>query len=274
MCLSSGRSDLPEKGSATSSLNLTNQVRVCLRRLLILAAIAATWHSPSFAQRDGFDMEFVALQPGAFQMGCSAGDRDCEDDEKPAHQVRITRPFEIGKYEVTREQWGAVMRTTTGLVNGKHPIGDISWNDIQQFMARLNARNDGYRYRLATEAEWEYAARAGTSGRYPGDLDAIAWHGDIRGRSHPVGLKKPNAWGLYDMIGNVSEWVQDWYGATQYAVRGPQDDPGGQASGQERVVRGGSWGSADRYSRVSHRGHGTPDVRSSNWGFRCVREPA
>jgi formylglycine-generating enzyme required for sulfatase activity len=152
--------------------------------------VAAVWIAGLSMQTNqvaSLDMEFIAIRPGSFQMGWSIGDRQCEDGKKPAHQVRITKAFEIGKYEVTQAQWQAVMGPRPirpEVLN--NPVGDVSWNDVQLFLSKLNARNDGYHYRLPTEAEWEYAARAGTTSRYPGNLDAISWRGDIRrGLPHP-----------------------------------------------------------------------------------------
>jgi formylglycine-generating enzyme required for sulfatase activity len=156
-------------------------------------------------------MEFVTIQPGSFTMGCVAGDATCDEDENPAHQVRITRPFDIGKYEVTQAQWRAVMKTSPSYFKGGTlPVEQVSWDEVQQFVRRLNARKDGYVYRLPTEAEWEYAARAGAATVHAGPLDQVAWYADNSGgTTHPVGEKRPNAWGLHDMQGNVYEFVQD-----------------------------------------------------------------
>ncbi len=190
--------------------------------------------------------EFAKINPGEYLMGCSNGDTDCLGDEKPAHKVRISKGFEIGKYEVTETQWESVMGSNPSRFKGTdRPVESVSWNDAQEFLRKLNALNDGYRYRLPTEAEWEYAARAGTAGKYYGlSLDDIAWYGNNSGRAeldtktiwetdrinyvkriqdngdqtHTIGQKKPNAWGLYDMEGNVMEWVQDWYDDTYYQV--------------------------------------------------------
>ena len=127
----------------------------------------------------------------------------------------------------------------------------VSWDDVQEFIRRLNATVGEERYRLPTEAEWEYAARAGTSGDRYGNLGAIAWYEDNSGdRTHPVGRKAPNAWGLYDMLGNVWEWVEDWYG--DYPG-GAVTDPAGPVSGSKRVSRGGSWYDSARYCRASYR---------------------
>ena len=146
----------------------------------------------------------------------------------------------------------------------------VSWNDAQGFIRQLNGRAGGTRYRLPTEAEWEYAARAGTSGDRYGNLDAIAWHdGNSGDRTHPVGQKAPNAFGLHDMLGNVWEWVQDWYGGGYPG--GSLTDPRGPGSGSLRVLRGGSWsmalGTAGRRSRSNR----TPGYRNIDLGFRLLR---
>ena len=145
----------------------------------------------------------------------------------------------------------------------------VSWDDVQEFIRRLNATVGEERYRLPTEAEWEYAARAGTSGDRYGNVDAIAWCGDnSRWRTHPVGRKAPNAWGLYDMLGNVWEWTQDWYG--DYPG-GSVTDPRGPVSGSGRVCRGGSWYSNAGGCRASDRHYYSPGHRGSGLGFRLLR---
>ena len=219
--------------------------------------------------------EFVKVVPGEFTMGCSAGDRACDDTEKPAHRVRITRGFEIGKYEVTQAMWESVMVSNPSHFKGfsDRPVERVTWDDIQQFLQRLNARKDGYRYRLPTEAEWEYAARAGSAGPYSGPLNLVAWHGANSGRqTHNVGQKQPNAWGLYDMHGNVWERVQERIGRRY--TSSPQSDPAGSASGKPGLgsVRGGAWYSQPDEARASNRPVVTPDGRSVGVGFRCVRE--
>jgi len=166
-------------------------------------------------------------------MGCSEGDEECNADEKPAHRVQITKTFEVGKYEVTQAQWESVMGSNPSTIKGSdHPVETVNKNEVHDFLGRLNARNDGYRYRLPTEAEWEYAARAGTTGAYAGTLNEIAWYGgNSEDETHPVGRKKPNAWGLYDMEGNVREWVEDLY-ARNYYNNSPATDPTGPQAGQ------------------------------------------
>jgi len=220
-----------------------------------------------------FGIEFVRIQPGEFNMGCSPGDRGCYDFESPTHCARITKGFEIGKYEVTQEQWQAAMGSNPSHFKGARlPVEQVSWDDAQEFLARLNARADGFRYRLPTEAEWEYAARAGTTDKHAGAsaVGDVAWYWENSGdHTRPVGQKQPNAWGLYDMLGNVWEWCQDWYG--DYSSKAA-DDPAGPSSGQDRVLRGGSWADIAWNARVSFRFKGAPADRCYNIGFRCVRE--
>ena len=157
-------------------------------------------------------------------------------------RVRISRGFWLGKHEVTQSEWQAITGTNPSYFSGcgKCPVESVSWNDVQNYIRKLNARAGRGRYRLPTEAEWEYAARAGTSGdRYQSNLDGIAWYSGNRGkRTQPVGRKAPNGFGLHDMLGNVWEWVQDWY--SDYPG-GLVVDPRGPGSGSDRVSRGGSW---------------------------------
>jgi formylglycine-generating enzyme required for sulfatase activity len=221
-------------------------------------------------------IEFIAIRPGTFLMGCSPGDPDAYSDEKPAHQVSITKSFDIGKFPVTQAQYEAVTGVNPSYFPGPtHPVEGVNWDEVQKFCEKLNALHDGYAYRLPNEAEWEYAARAGcTSCRY-GELDDVAWHhGNSDGSTHPIGLKRPNAWGLYDTLGNVWEWVQDRY-APDYYSRSPERDPSGAATGDYRIARGGSWrGIARGPSRVSSRYILKSTVRSIVVGFRIARQLA
>lgn len=224
----------------------------------------------------------VRIPAGEFLMGTPGG----EADEGPAHRVRISRDFEIGKFEVTQAQWETVMRdphatagsvrtTPDGATVGSHPshfkgpplpVESVSWDDIQVFLARLNARDREHVYRLPTEAEWEYACRDDSA-----SLAAQAWYKDNSGsRTQPAGGKPPNARGLYDTLGNVGEWVQDWYGRDYYA-ESPAADPQGPASGSYRVFRGGSWLDTARYCRATARNFEFPVSRLYNAGFRIVR---
>ncbi|PYS90984.1 MAG: formylglycine-generating enzyme family protein [Acidobacteria bacterium] len=213
------------------------------------------------------EIELVWISPGSFMMGS-----DKYDDEKPMHRVTISEGFYMGKYEVTQAQWQAVMGNDPSHFRGDDlPVENVSWNDTQEFINKLNAQSDGYTYRLPTEAEWEYAARAGTTGNYAGDLDAMAWYEKNSGsKTHPVGSKQPNGFGLYDMHGNVWEWVQDWY---HEAYAGAPTDGSAWLSGGEqkyRVLRGGSWNSYAYNLRSANRGRLAPDYRFSLLGFRVV----
>jgi len=217
----------------------------------------------------GVDIEFVQIPAGEFDMGSESG----APDERPVRRVRISKAFEVGKYPVTQAQWEAVMGSNPSDCKGAdRPVELVSWNQVQEFLKELNEERDGYRYRLPTEAEWEYAARAGTTGDYAPELDALAWYAaNSGGETHPVGQKGPNGWGLYDMLGNVWEWCQDWYGADYYKTS-PAVDPRGPESGKFRVVRGGSWSDVPWLLRASGRGWVGPGVWSDDLGFRCVRE--
>ena len=222
----------------------------------------------------GFDMIYV--KGDTFTMGATAKqDSDAESDEKPTHSVTLS-DYYIGKYEVTQAQWRAVMGSNPSIWKGDNlPVEDVSWNDIQEFIKKLNAQT-GKRFRLPTEAEWEYAARGGNQSKgykYSGSnkIKDVAWYDRTsRGKPHPVGQKTPNELGIYDMSGNVREWCQDWYG--DYSSDA-QTNPTGPSSGSYRVLRGGSWNYYARFCRVSHRNLNNPDLRISNCGFRLVMEP-
>lgn len=225
-------------------------------------------------------MGFVWIAPGSFQMGSL--DEDLPRS-KPAHRVTLTKGYYLQTTQVTQSQWQAVMGNNPSSFKGPdRPVDCVSWEDTQEFLRRLNALERTSRYRLPTEAEWEYACRAG--GQEPDvapNLDELGWwlgNSGVGAGTHPVKLKKANAWGLYDMRGNVLEWVADWYGP--YAP-GNQIDPMGPGSGtyrtanirtfELRVMRGGSWGD-DNPGRLgcSVRQHNVPTQRSSEWGFRCA----
>jgi formylglycine-generating enzyme required for sulfatase activity len=221
------------------------------------------------------EIEFVSIPAGRFMMGCSQGDEQCYADEKPQYEVQITRSFQLGKYEVTQGQWTNVTGSNPSKFKGEDrlPVEEVSWNDVQSFIAKLNALNDGYRYRLPTEAEWEYAARGGTIGVYYGNLDAIGWYEKNSGsKTHPVGQKQPNGFGLYDMLGNVWEWCSDGYDKSYYGSS-PGSDPKGPDSAQGRVLRGGSWDDISSNARASSRVGVVPFVRGNAIGFRVCREP-
>ena len=200
---------------------------------------------------NSFGMEFVWIPPGSFMMGSDKGLKN----EQPVHRVTISRGFYMGKYEVTQEQWEEVMGANPSFFKAKNlPVDKVTWNDCMAFVAQLNVEKDEYTYRLPSEGEWEYAARAGTTGEYAGDLDAIAWYWKKPGgRSHPVGCKQPNAFGLFDMYGNVWEWCQDWYHDNYMGA--PSDGSAWLTGGEQKyhVVRGGSFKHDPAFCRAAFR---------------------
>ncbi|ACF47380.1 protein of unknown function DUF323 (plasmid) [Prosthecochloris aestuarii DSM 271] len=239
--------------------------------------------------------KFMGMAPKS--AACSSGgptDNSAQDDETPQHKVRISKGFQIGVYEVTLGQFKQFIASAgrddllTDDFMTRNSRGDnaavthVSWNDAQAFIRWLNQKEGGSAYRLPTEAEWEYAARAGTTTRYSwGNSESqageYAWYDknayDVgRSYAHGVGIKMPNPWGLYDMHGNVWEWVQDWYGENYYR-NSPMNDPKGPSSGRYRVNRGGGWDYVARNLRSANRGNNSPGSRDDVLGFRLVRQP-
>jgi formylglycine-generating enzyme required for sulfatase activity len=226
-------------------------------------------------------ISFIKIEPGCFQMGTDqvvkAIDASSES-EMPSHKVCISQPFYLGETEVTQRQWDSLMDKNPSKFKGQYrPVERVNWKDVQEFIKRLNAKEGGNAYRLPTEAEWEYAARAGSStlyafGNSEGSLKDYAWYGNkgYHGDSHEVAQKKPNDWGFYDMHGNVWEWVQDWYDP-KYYQNSPEQDPKGPDTGQYRVYRGGSWVSSAINLRASVRFSGLPATRSNDLGFRVLK---
>ncbi|MDR1614215.1 MAG: formylglycine-generating enzyme family protein [Campylobacteraceae bacterium] len=270
-------------------------------------------------------IEFVLIPSGSFIMGTSNPSQTCvepddkavamgealpcpkvspkfEEDEEPAHQVTITKSFYLGKYEVTQEQWYDIMGSNPSKYKGRtNPVESVSWNDVQKFIEYLNDEEPDiiingkrYRYSLPTEAQWEYAVRAGTTTSYffgedLGKLNDYAWYkGNSEKRTHPVGQKKPIVWhisdaqceilgticqnedlSLYDMYGNVQEFTLDWYDKHYYA-KSPQNDPEGPSGGKYRVTRGGSWGTDTMLVRSACRNNRTPNERVDFAGFRLA----
>jgi formylglycine-generating enzyme required for sulfatase activity len=227
------------------------------------------------------------IPPGQFTMGSPASEQDRYDFEGPQTQVTISKGFWMSKYELTQGNYQAVMGSNPSYFTGdlRRPVEQVTWYEATNYCGTLTARERaagrlpaGYAYRLPTEAEWEYACRAGSTPRfYYGDdlnytaLDQYAWYtANSGGQTHPVGLKRPNKWGLYDMSGNMWEWCSDCYGSYP---GGSVADPTGSAGGSFRVVRGGSWGGVGRYCRSAHRGAFTPDRRDYGIGFRPVLAP-
>ena len=219
------------------------------------------------------NIEMVFVKGGTFTMGATAEQgSDASSNEKPTHSVKLS-DFYIGKYEVTQAQWKAVMGTNPSNWKGDNlPVENVSWNDIQEFITKLNAQT-GKKYRLPTEAEWEYAARGGNQSKgykYSGSnsISNIAWYdANSNKMTHIVGQKSPNELGIYDMSGNVWEWCQDWFGNYSSSF---QTNPIGPSSSSYRVLRGGSWSYVARTCRVSIRGYSKPADRYNRHGFRLA----
>ena len=229
-----------------------------------------------------FRKNFIRIPSGSFTMGATENDTKAEKDEKPSHKVVISQDFEMGIYPVTQNEWEVIMgNNPSGFkkAGGTAPVENVSYLDVKEFIQRLNEL-EGFSnekgYRLPTEAEWEYAARAGSNSRYgfgdnESDLTKYSWFADNSYETiHPVGQKKPNAWGLYDMIGNVWEWCEDWYDKDYY--KNTQDlDPRGPANGDGKTLRGGACYQDSHFCRISKRNFNTSDYKSQFYGFRLVR---
>jgi formylglycine-generating enzyme required for sulfatase activity len=221
-------------------------------------------------------MRFVLLPAGTFLMGQGSAETG-DEDELPQHQVTLSKPFYLQTTPVTQGQWVEVMGENPAFFRegGQDcPVENVSWEEAQEFIAYLNDLEGSDDYRLPTEAEWEYACRAGSSeafgfGDSEADLKNYAWYeANSEGCTHPVGRLRANAWGLYDLHGNVFEWCQDWFG--EYPSE-PVTDPQGPASGEHRVLRGGSWHSGSEDVRCAYRHRLTPGYRYHHEGFRVAR---
>ena len=296
------KSGLIPRGSGSLS-RLTKSSALAARGRKQIAELILAKESGSLATRssdaiplvmtNSIGMELRLIKAGSFQMGSTKSadqlatlfEEDVEyfKDEFPRHRVTISQDFRLGVTAVTQSEWQSVMNTQpwSGEKNVKegtdYPATYVSWDDAVEFCRKLSAK-EGVTYRLPTEAEWEYACRAGSESMYsfgdsPELLEEYAWFDetawDIDEKfAHRVRQKRPNAWGLHDMHGNVWEWCSDWYDCYQSS---PQVDPGGPASGSLRVDRGGSWYDFARGCRSAHRDRGTPDYRHDILGFRVLR---
>ena len=262
---------------------------------------------------NGVVLEMVKIKAGTFTMGSPEGEKGRYNDEKQ-HQVTLTKDYWLGKFEVTQAQWQAVMGNNPSNFKGDNrPVENVSWNDAKEFCNKLNKKYAGklpagYKFDLPTEAQWEYACRAGTTTSLNNgenmqisglndspNLDKVGWYGgncgqnfelsngydisswkekqysDLRGGTHPAGQKRPNNWGLYDMHGNVWEWCRDWYNSNSYS--GDATDPVGPSSGSLRVYRGGSWLNFAKGCRSAYRYDSSPGSRSRSIGFRLALVP-
>jgi len=214
----------------------------------------------------------IFIEGGTFHMGSM--DIEADNDERPVIEVTINS-FYIGKYEITQSEWMSLMgKNPSFFKKNDCPVECVSWYEVEEFINKLNTKT-GKKYRLPTEAEWEYAARGGKySKRFKfsgnNDIHAVAWFKiNSYGQTHPVGLKEPNELGIYDMTGNVHEWCNGWYDST-YHVLNPNINPQGSDSGNFRIFRGGSWYSDKKYCRVANRNYNSPDIKNFSLGFRLA----
>ena len=234
--------------------------------------VASNLPSPYTIPVSALGLKLIKIAPGSFAMGSTNGERD----EEPVTQVTISQPYWLGATEVTQGQWEAVMGTNPSRFKGANlPVETVSYDEALAFCRKVTEQEraagrlpEGYEYTLPTEAQWEYACRAGTTGNYAGNLDAMAWYiGNGGSTTHAVGGKQANGWGLYDMHGNVWEWCLDWYG--NYAG-GRVTDPRGASSGSNRVYRGGGWFNSASFCRAARRINGSPGGRVDDLGFRLA----
>ncbi len=270
------------KAARSASTKLAHQALIA-KSTPAVAAPASPAPRPTETAPAGF----VLISPGTFTMGASPGDSEAYEWESPTRSVTISRSFWLQATEVTQGEYQALMGNNPSKFTGcgaSCPVEQVSWDDAVRYANARSSRENftpcydasgafqGLSctgYRLPTEAEWEYAARAGTTGSRYGSLGQIAWtDSNSNSQTHPVRQLAPNAWGLYDMLGNVREWTHDWYGTYS---GGAERDPTGPGSGSDRVIRGGCWGSGARDSRASGRGRNAPGARSFSLGFRLAR---
>lgn len=237
------------------------------------SSVSSGGNEISIPVKNGITIDMVKVEAGTFMMGATSEMQNPWDDEKPVREVILTNDYYIGKYEVTQSLWQAVMGTNPSYFKGDNlPVEQVSWDNCLEFISKLNSLT-GRKFRLPTEAEWEYAARGGKKSRgyqYSGsfNISDVAWYnGNSGNKIHPIGMKQANELGVYDMSGNVNEWCQDWYGSY---VSSSQTNPLGANSGSFRVCRGGSWYFGTEICRSSFRSRGNPDTRSRYLGFRLV----
>ena len=264
---------ISEGQTAGISGSLTSSTSSSSANTLSSSGSSLSGNALTIPVKNGISIEIVKVEAGSFNMGATPEMQAPYEVEKPVHRVTLTNNYYIGKYEVTQALWQAVMGSNPSHFKGDDlPVEQVSWNDCQDFISKLNAMT-GKRFRLPSEAEWEYAARGGKKSRgyqYSGSntIGDVAWYdGNSSSMTHAVGTKQPNELGIYDMAGNVCEWCQDWYGSYSSS---PQTNPIGAVSGSRRVGRGGSWNYSAGGCRSSCRGSRAPGSRYFNLGFRLV----
>ena len=262
---------------------------------LVMWLLSSAWISAAdFGEVTHNGIVFIQIPASSFTMGTSDKDKEILSEQKnwtrllecerPARTVAITKPFLIGKTEVTQKQWKDVMsgKNPSAFKGDNLPVESVGWEDVQTFIRELNKKGGG-KFRLPTEAEWEYCCRAGGTNLFglgkdntaitSDKLEEYAWfRANAENKTHPVGTKQPNAWGLHDLHGNVWEWCQDWYAPDFYA-KGSTNNPVNTAASTERVFRGGSWFLDAQNLRAAFRGGNTPNFKSQYVGFRLVRDP-
>ena len=261
--------------TSVNSITISNSGTVTVEHLVLF--------TPSSTYTNSLGQTFKLIPPGTFIMG-SPEDELGRNTDETSHQVTLSGQFYMQTTEVTQGQWEKVMGSNPSHFSScgtDCPVETVSWHDVQQFITLLNTKGEGT-YRLPTEAEWEYALRAGTLTAFPNgaitntqcddpNLTEIGWYcGNSDDTTHPFAQKQPNAWGLYDMNGNVYEWCRDFY---ETYPSGPAIDPKGPFSGTYRVLRGGYWSIYAQYCRSATRDYMTPGYRHNGIGFRLVREP-
>lgn len=274
----------------TQRTQACQQIRGCVIRAALLCSLAAVFAGTTIAGElnapqpsnssasshfvlPDLNLEMRRIEAGTFAMGTASGG---PESERPVTQITISQPFWLGRTEVTQAQWQAIMGSNPAHLKGEdRPVEHVSWTDAMAFARALTDREraagrlpEGYIYTLPTEAQWEYACRAGTTGLYPGDLDAMGWYEkNAAYETHPVALKDPNAWGLHDMHGNVWELCLDWYALYP---GGSVTDPTGPETGSHRVSRGGGFRGAAEHCQSAHRNRDKPFNRNAQLGFRIA----
>ena len=264
---------ISEGQTASISGSLTSTTSASSTNALSSSGSSQSGNTLTIPVKNGINIEMVKVEAGSFNMGATPEMQDPDTDEKPVHRVTLTNNYYIGKYEVTQALWKIIMGSNPSNSKGDNlPVEQVSWNDCQDFISKLNAMT-GKRFRLPSEAEWEYAARGGNKSRgyqYSGSntIGDVAWYdGNNSSMTHAVGTKQPNELGLYDMTGNVWEWCQDWYDSYSSS---PQTNPIGAVSGSYRVFRGGGINSSARFCHSSIRFDNSPAFRSFILGLRLV----
>lgn len=269
--------DCPDKPDENDLADWIQKCRIALEKSTVKGNIVRLPEKEDITGRknNSLAVEMVFVKGGTFMMGATQEQgSEAESDEKPAHRVTVS-DFYIAKYEVTQASWKQVMGNNPSHFRGDDlPVDHVSWDEIQVFLNKINALT-GKKFRLPTEAEWEYAARGGVYNKgykFSGsdDLNRVAWYDDnSAGTTHSVGGKSPNELGIYDMTGNVWEWCEDKYDGNYYS-ESPMKDPKAQPAVYDYVVRGGGWNAFSFFCRVSNRDSKAPEDRSDNQGFRLV----